>query len=114
MADSNDDNLKNQYMRAMLIRTDSDFENLAELEEKMLADIRAEEDPKRCNAIVQAHRIIIDNKKWELAKRRPERFSDRMVVAGDKEAPLTINFAVPPMPTLVQPEPSKPPTEAGK
>jgi len=43
---------------------------------------------------VQRARLRIDTRKWLMSKLRPDKYGDRQILAGDKDAPLGIEFVV--------------------
>jgi hypothetical protein len=47
---------------------------------------------KTDNALVQKHRLQIDTLKWIASKLKPQRYGDKVVHAGDKEAPVQVQI----------------------
>ncbi len=45
-------------------------------------------------ADIQKHRLQVDARKWLLSKLAPKRYGDRLEVAGDKDAPLSVGVTV--------------------
>ncbi len=69
---------------------------LLQMEEEMLqmADgTEAQEtDPKLANAQVQRDRLRIETRKWVMSKMRPDRYGDRVALAGDSRgAPIRLS-----------------------
>lgn len=64
-----------------------------------LLDLKAEElediGERAANAEnpieVQGLRLLSDNRKWLLSKLAPKKYGDKLELAGNKDAPLTVN-----------------------
>lgn len=75
-----------QYARARVIADDVDFDDIVD---------EASEPPPTVKGFVDAgwvawKRNLIDAKKWSLSKRRPKKYGDRTVLAGDPEEPIRV------------------------
>ena len=64
--------------------------DVAELHKVQQLIASGELDGKAGNAIVSAIRARIDTRKWQAGKEAPKRYGERLELAGDKDAPLTI------------------------
>lgn len=82
--------LANQYARAMLARADARFDDLPSLLDGPERDENNRIDP----AWVQWRRAVVDTEKWSLARMAPKKYGDRTVVAGDPDAPLETRTTV--------------------
>lgn len=82
------------YARARDCRADARSEDIdADVDELHTVQHQiasGEIDGKAGNAIVSAIRARIDTRKWQAGKEAPKRYGERLELAGDKEAPLTI------------------------
>ena len=47
-------------------------------------------DGKPDNAAVQRNRLRVESRKWTLSKLRPDKYGDRLQLAGDKDSPLKV------------------------
>ncbi len=95
---------REQYTRAMELRTEQDFEHLMDITLEQPAMTDKGIDP----AWVNLKRLQVDTIKWALSKRNPKKYADR-----PPEVNLTANLGVqlvhaiprPDKPTLNAPEP---------
>lgn len=83
---SQHEDVAKQYARANEIATDLSFEEFQELNDQPPQTNRFGVDP----AWVQWQRMRLDNKKWEMCKRRPSKYSDRITHAGDSANPVAV------------------------
>lgn len=74
------DSAARQYARAKEDQCEPLHQAIADRIAKCRQDIDSEEDPKKCNAIVQLCKIDIDAIKWDLSKRQPKVFGDKLDV----------------------------------
>ena len=80
--------LQQSYAHAREICLELKLSKIDVLENECKQEVRAIDDPKRANAIVQAYKIQIDNIKWELSKLLPKKYGDLVRIAGDADNPL--------------------------
>jgi hypothetical protein len=79
-----------QYARVLELRTESDFEKLADL---------VFEEPERGkfgidSAWVNLKRLQVDTLKWALSKRNPKKYGDKITHAGDADNPVVVKRVV--------------------
>lgn len=74
------EDFRQQYVRAREEQADADADAVADVGRRTLS---GELDP-------QAARVAIDALKWTAAKRQPKKYGDRVELAGDAKAPLTV------------------------
>lgn len=77
---SQDENFRDKYMRARDSSADADFEQLADIAADVLS---GDLDP-------QAARVASDLIKWIAGRKKPKKYSDKLVIAGDSESPLDL------------------------
>ena len=81
---SEDTDLADRYARARDSMIDAMADDLLTIADKPAAD----------SVEAQKHRLQVDARKWLLSKLAPKRYGDRLEVAGDKDAPLSIGVKV--------------------
>lgn len=86
---------RSNYVRACEDRTEVRVEQIAEIEQEMIREVKECDDSKLANALVQAYKQKIDDIKWIASKLKNKKYGDRLALAGDDSSPLQINFAVP-------------------
>ena len=79
-----DADLADRYARARDSMIDAMADDLLTIADKPAAD----------SVEAQKHRLQVDARKWLLSKLAPKRYGDRLEVAGDKDAPLSIGVKV--------------------
>ncbi|MFD2597514.1 hypothetical protein ACFSQ3_01015 [Sphingobacterium corticis] len=96
---SEDNQLKDQYARAMDIRSDMLFDEILEIADESNADTDLSDEGKMIirGDIVQRSRLRIDARKWALSKMQPKKYGDRLDVDhtssdGSMSAPTKIVF----------------------
>lgn len=82
----NDGELAEHYARAVKISTDMQFEQFGELNDVEPPLVEGRVDA----GWVAWNRQRLDNKKWEMAKRRPSKYSEKVTHAGDPENPIDL------------------------
>ncbi len=81
----------NQYARAKEESTDALAEEIQDISDDALNDALAGGENKAVNAIVNAHRMRIDTRKWLMSKMKPKKYGDKMDVTTDGK-PLVVSF----------------------
>lgn len=76
------------YARAREWGDDVEFERLAELQSEQPPVV----DGKVDTGWVAWQKNRVDTAKWMLARKRPKKYSDRTVHAGDPESPLRVEY----------------------
>lgn len=84
-----------RYTRAREFQADIEFEEIKEISDNASNDWMEVNDPDnpgyRVNGEhVQRSRLRIDARKWRAAKMANGKYGDKLELAGDKDAPLTI------------------------
>jgi hypothetical protein len=85
-----DDGFAKCYTRAMSIRTDKDFEDLDKEIECLPEMVKTKTGQAVDSGWVNWQRLRIDTKKWILAHREPQKYSDKYLVGGDSENPVEL------------------------
>jgi hypothetical protein len=94
-----DDNaFATQYARARNIGLDCLADRMLELAE---TPVLGEKTVRKADGgieittgdTVDRSRLAVDAIKWQLSKMRPDKYGDRLQVAGDKDAPLEVNVS---------------------
>lgn len=91
---SEDEGLAEQYTRAMQVRADTHFSEIVEISDKQ--EIGTVETAKEWGTeiktadMVEHRRLRIDARKWVIARMNPRKYGDKLELAGDKDAPLTV------------------------
>jgi hypothetical protein len=80
-----------QYATARNIQAENMFEELNELADLSVHDIRG--DDKSDNARVQARKLQVDTRKWFLSKVLPKKFGDKLDLTSDNK-PLPLLHAL--------------------
>lgn len=81
-----------QYARAKQESSDYMAEELADISDKALEDAYAGGENKAVNAIVNAHRMRIDTRKWLMSKMKPKKYGEKLDLTTDGEklpSPIT-------------------------
>lgn len=84
-----------RYVRAREFQADMEFEEIREIADNGSNDWMEVNDPDnpgyRINGeCVQRSRLRIDARKWRAAKMANGKYGDKLELAGDKDAPLTV------------------------
>lgn len=74
-----------QYARAKQESADALAEELLEIADESLPDAH-KADPKAAGAVVQAHRLKVDTRKWLMSKMKPKKYGDKLDVTTDGKA----------------------------
>lgn len=84
---SEDEDLRQQYARAMEVRSEAMFEEILEISNEANADIDITEDGKIrvVGEAVQRSRLKIDARKWMLGKMNPKKYGDKVDITSDGE-----------------------------
>ncbi len=69
-----------QYARAKQESADAMAEEIQDISDRALEDAYAGSDNKAVNAVVNAHRMRIDTRKWLMAKMKPKKYGDKQEV----------------------------------
>jgi len=85
-----DDLFAKQYARAMELRCERMAEEIQEISD----DDYIGPDGRADSALVQQARLRVDSRKWLLSKMMPKKYGDRVVMAGDPDAPLKTETSV--------------------
>lgn len=91
---SEDEKLAEQYVRAMQVRADTHFSEIVEISDTQ--EIGTVETAKEWGTetktadMVEHRRLRIDARKWVIARMNPRKYGDKLELAGDKDAPLTV------------------------
>src|SRR5215471_1699014 len=89
-----DDAFREQYARAKELQADRFAEEIIEIADDGRNDwMEREVDGRTVRVVdhehIQRSRVRIDARKWLTAKMAPKKYSDRMTLAGDGDAPIT-------------------------
>lgn len=84
---SEDEDLRQQYARAMEVRSEAMFEEILEISDEANADLDITEDGKIrvVGEAVQRSRLKIDARKWMLGKMNPKKYGDKVDITSDGE-----------------------------
>ncbi len=82
----NDPELAEHYARAVKISTDLQFEEFGTLNDVEPPLVEGKVD----QGWVAWNRQRLDNKKWEMSKRRPTKYGDKVTHTGDPENPIDL------------------------
>lgn len=75
---------RDQYARAKREATDAMAEELQEIAEDALQDVKEHAyEPKLGSALVQAHKLKADNMKWVMSKLKPKKYGEKVDVTSD-------------------------------
>jgi hypothetical protein len=87
----NEDAKSIQYARAMEKRAEVIFEDILNIADDSSGDKKFTENGETIDSeFVARSRIRIDARKWMLGKMQPKKYSDRTILAGDKDNPIEI------------------------
>lgn len=75
-----DANHATRYARAKEKQIEALVDEMSELEDKCLSEVKNIDNPKIANALVQAYKIKIDNIKWLASKLKAKKFGDKLAV----------------------------------
>lgn len=79
-----------QYARAKEESTDALAEEIIDISDDSLDDA-FRSDPKSSGAIVQAHRLRVDSRKWIMSKMKPKKYGDKIdMTTNGKDLPTPI------------------------
>lgn len=81
---TNEEFLK-QYARAKQESADAMAEEILDSADESLVDAYKSADVRGVNAIVQAHRLKIDTRKWLMAKMKPKKYGEKVDVTSGGE-----------------------------
>jgi len=85
-----DKDLTERYARARMIGAEVEFESMDEIAE---AEPERDDKGKIDPAWVALQKLKLDNKKWQLARKRPERYGDKLdVTSGGDKVGFAINI----------------------
>lgn len=91
---NNENESQINYARAKEEQIEFQLEKIHDLENELDERIKTEEDPRKCNAIVQTYKLKIDNLKWIASKLKPKKYGDRLdLTTGGKDLPGTISVS---------------------
>jgi len=82
--------VQKEFGEAMLTRTDMDFDGMDEIVEEMMGLIMQEKNVYKCSAIVNAYKVKLENKKWEIVHRNPRKYGDKVQIGGDPDNPVVL------------------------
>lgn len=89
------DQAEQKYARAKAAQAENLINKINDLHEKMHSAVLTCEDPKRCNALVQAYKVEIDDYKWLASKLLPKAYGDKLQVdMSDTTVRRTIKLPV--------------------
>lgn len=99
--------LRDNYARACEARADAFAEQLDQLADEALEEVKNHADnPKLAAAIVQTFKMKADNRKWTAARMKPKKYGDKIDVTSDNK-PLERSV------TIFDMRPAKPGTKKG-
>ena len=91
---SEDEKLAEQYARAMQVRADTHFSEIVEISDtQQIGTVETAKEwgvETKTADMVEHRRLRIDARKWVIARMNPRKYGDKLELAGDKDAPLTI------------------------
>lgn len=79
-------NAEIRYARAKEQQVETLLEQISDLQEQCLNEIRNIEDPKRCNAIQSAYREQIRHIEWIASKLKAIKYGDKIDITTDNES----------------------------
>lgn len=93
--DTKPDEIREQYARARKLQAETIFDEMLDIADDARNDWmeREGEDAVGYQFMgenVQRSRLRIDTRKWVVSKLNPKKYNDKMVLAGDEEAPLQV------------------------
>lgn len=89
---------RDQYARAKKEGADAMAEELQEIAEDALEDVKKHAyEPKLGGALVQAYKLKADNMKWAMAKQQPKKYGDKVDVTSGGERIRTEPLIVSPI-----------------
>lgn len=93
LMNSSNDNIK-RYARAKELQVEPMLNEIRELQDDCMKDIRNMDDPRKCNAIQSAYREKIRHIEWIISKLLPKRYGDKIEVDNTHKFPtgISINF----------------------
>jgi hypothetical protein len=83
------------YNAARSVQCDAYFDEIIEIADDASNDIGKDGRPNW--EAPQRTRNRLDARKWTCSKMRPEKYGDRLSVAGDKNSPLQVEELIPPL-----------------
>ena len=92
--------LTDQYTRAKQESADAMAEDILDISDNGANDWMEKHDPDHPGydfngEHLQRSRLRVDTRKWLMAKMKPKKYGDKLEIAGDKEAPLSIIVKLP-------------------
>ncbi len=79
-----------QYTRAKEESADAMSEDILEISDDSLSDAM-NVDPKSSTAVVQAHKLRVDTRKWLMSKMKPKKYADKLDLTNNgKDFPTPI------------------------
>lgn len=92
---SEDEDFAARYARAMQLRTDRMAEEILDISDDGANDWMEREGVEvPDHEHMQRSKLRVDTRKWLMAKMMPKKYGDRVAVAGDSDAPLTVAVSV--------------------
>jgi hypothetical protein len=89
-----DENLAEQYARAMQVRADTHFSEIVEISDtQQIGTVETSKEwgtETKTADMVEHRRLRIDARKWVIARMNPRKYGDKLELAGDKDAPITV------------------------
>lgn len=84
---SEDEELREQYARAMEMRAECMFEEIIEISDRDNADVSLNEDGsiRVDGQVVQRSKLMVDSRKWMLGKMQPKKYGDKLDLTTDGE-----------------------------
>lgn len=84
---NDDEDLRQQYARAMEVRSEAMFEEILDISDESNADIDITDEGKIrvVGEAVQRSRLKIDARKWMLGKMNPKKYGDKVDITSDGE-----------------------------
>lgn len=77
------------YARACEEEADNQFDDMQEIIQAKLPD-----DPDEAKIELQKRRLQVDTLKWQLSKRQPKKYGDKIEISGNSDNPLKHQHAV--------------------
>lgn len=91
---SEDEKLAEQYARAIQVRADTHFSEIVEISDtQQIGTVETSKEwgtETKTADMVEHRRLRIDARKWVIARMNPRKYGDKLELAGDKDAPLTV------------------------
>lgn len=81
---TNEEFLK-QYARAKQESADAMAEEIIDITDDALEDAKNGSEHKGINAVVQAHRLKVDTRKWLMSKMKPKKYGEKVDVTSGGE-----------------------------